>query len=616
MLMKLVILRKRWRLMDRVNINNTCVIPVDDKVLIFVKSLGFDIDPEKLRFSLCTKSYIFDDNHADKIEHLKLIETLGYSLLSLIACIGKFTDCGITNKQLTAAVQSDKHKMFNSFYKNNNLNDIVLFGKSEEINRKDFYQDIVCQVIFSIYEQSDFYKVYEVLNKFSISENSFEDYKTLLQEYAQRSNQVPRYRIVNEVGPDHAKQFEVELTVMEQTVKATSKSKKLAEKEAAKLYILKNNIQITNNKKIESSPIRLGQNWSISSDRRKNLITILDSLSLDPSKLPLYMLDACFTHKSYLFENKGASGESLDNLSFLGSMVLSFCIDLELTKCFETICGGLAGRLVSIKAALVAAENLSNIFLPEWLPNLKRGNGLAVLESTEVKSNIIQAIFGAIFLNAFRNKAKDPFDIVSKVAAKLVPIQNELEFDDNKFTDYTSWLQTVTTYLGFEHLQTILLEEGLTHNQTFIVGLRVFHPTSNDLDFISEGTGRSKKEATKQASKMMLNQIKKVFNLSGSDISGSNSENWKCALKDLIALAIKPGIYQHKNLELLGGLCLQGWSEVEGSNILCNLLDTLLFSEIRKVYEHWVENNLSEEANVLVSNHFRSKELLELIGRK
>lgn len=137
------------------------------------------------------------------------------------------------------------------------------------------------------------------------------------------------------------------------------------------------------------------------------------------------MLDACFTSKSFLSENKQAVGESYDNLALLGSAVLTFAIDLELKKYFETICEGSVGRFTYYKGRLISTDNLSKLFKPEWLIILKRGNDSTFLESKEVKSNIVQAIIGAIFLNSFQNKAADPFEMVSKIVNKLIPIHRE-----------------------------------------------------------------------------------------------------------------------------------------------------------------------------------------------
>lgn len=61
------------------------------------------------------------------------------------------------------------------------------------------------------------------------------DYKTRLQESAQeRLRMSPRYKVISETGPDHAKVFEVEVTIGEACYgRATGRSKKEAEQAAA-----------------------------------------------------------------------------------------------------------------------------------------------------------------------------------------------------------------------------------------------------------------------------------------------------------------------------------------------------------------------------------------------
>ena len=65
------------------------------------------------------------------------------------------------------------------------------------------------------------------------------DYKTQLQELAQsRFRLAPRYQVVAELGPDHAKRFEVEVELRGAVVgRATGRSKKDAEQAAARLAI-------------------------------------------------------------------------------------------------------------------------------------------------------------------------------------------------------------------------------------------------------------------------------------------------------------------------------------------------------------------------------------------
>jgi ribonuclease-3 len=65
------------------------------------------------------------------------------------------------------------------------------------------------------------------------------DFKSRLQEMAQsRFQEIPVYRLISETGPDHDKQFVVEVLVNSKVMgSGAGKSKKLAETEAARLAI-------------------------------------------------------------------------------------------------------------------------------------------------------------------------------------------------------------------------------------------------------------------------------------------------------------------------------------------------------------------------------------------
>ena len=61
------------------------------------------------------------------------------------------------------------------------------------------------------------------------------DHKSRLQELVQSTRHtVPRYRVLDTTGPDHAKIFRVELTLNDLVTQGTGKSKKAAEQAAAK----------------------------------------------------------------------------------------------------------------------------------------------------------------------------------------------------------------------------------------------------------------------------------------------------------------------------------------------------------------------------------------------
>ncbi|WP_022820177.1 ribonuclease III [Fusobacterium russii] len=66
------------------------------------------------------------------------------------------------------------------------------------------------------------------------------DYKTILQEYAQKKFKiVPVYELVSESGPDHMKEFEIEVELMNHRGRAKARNKKKAEQLSAKDLCIK-----------------------------------------------------------------------------------------------------------------------------------------------------------------------------------------------------------------------------------------------------------------------------------------------------------------------------------------------------------------------------------------
>lgn len=66
------------------------------------------------------------------------------------------------------------------------------------------------------------------------------DFKSILQEYVQKNfKTVPTYELISEKGPDHMKEFEIQVVVGKYKEKAVAKNKKKAEQLSAKALCVK-----------------------------------------------------------------------------------------------------------------------------------------------------------------------------------------------------------------------------------------------------------------------------------------------------------------------------------------------------------------------------------------
>ena len=124
----------------------------------------------------------------------------------------------------------------------------LMLGKGEELgggrSRESILADAVESVIAACYLDGGMDAAVQFIQKFilvnvPVTKLHNADYKTALQELVQqKKNQVLAYRLVGESGPDHDKQFRVELTLNGEVVGVgTGSSKKRAEQAAAQAAI-------------------------------------------------------------------------------------------------------------------------------------------------------------------------------------------------------------------------------------------------------------------------------------------------------------------------------------------------------------------------------------------
>ena len=126
------------------------------------------------------------------------------------------------------------------------LGDLLLLGRGEELTggreKSSVLADALEAVIGAIYKSGGMTRIMELVDRFfgdildGVAEGrAGQDYKTMLQEDVQNRLRVsPKYRVVNESGPDHEKIFEVEVTIgTEIFARSSGRSKKEAEQAAA-----------------------------------------------------------------------------------------------------------------------------------------------------------------------------------------------------------------------------------------------------------------------------------------------------------------------------------------------------------------------------------------------
>ncbi|MEA1915023.1 MAG: ribonuclease III [Campylobacterota bacterium] len=131
-----------------------------------------------------------------------------------------------------------------------NLGDYIYMSSAEDRNQGRFKASILSDafeaIMGAIYVESGIEALNPIIlkllersyNKINLDE-LFSDYKTALQEITQaKFGNIPEYKLVQAFGPDHQKEFEMEIYIDGHLYgKAIDKSKKLAQQKVAKIAL-------------------------------------------------------------------------------------------------------------------------------------------------------------------------------------------------------------------------------------------------------------------------------------------------------------------------------------------------------------------------------------------
>ena len=204
--------------------------------------------PQLLEQALVHSSYT-NENAARNTGHNERLEFLGDAVLDLIVADKLYQDFpdvaeGEMTRLRSALV---RRETLARLAENINLGAYLLMGKGEESTggrkKKPNLAGAMEAVIAAVYLDMGMDTVKKMVLELIaaewqklLSREHGMDYKSKLQEITQsRFQEIPFYRLVSETGPDHDKQFRVEVVVRAKVVgSGAGKSKKLAETEAAR----------------------------------------------------------------------------------------------------------------------------------------------------------------------------------------------------------------------------------------------------------------------------------------------------------------------------------------------------------------------------------------------
>ena len=202
--------------------------------------------------------------------------------------------------------------------------------------------------------------------------------------------------------------------------------------------------------------------------------------------------DEALIHRSYLHLLPKGLYQSNERLEFLGDSVLGFIVTEYLFHKYPNLP---EGELTKIRSWLVNKHSLSVVAKKLEIDKLlliSFSTAKTLDRSGEtILSDALEAIIAAIYLDSGYNAVK------KFVTETLIPLLKEEDVLQDK--NYKSILmETVQAEGKSAPTYEVLEEEGPPHDKTFRVGVYV------DNILLATGTGRSKKEAEKNAAKNAL----------------------------------------------------------------------------------------------------------------
>ena len=229
---------------------------------LFLKDIRVKFnDLNLLNLALTHKSYVNDSRSVDR--NNERLEFLGDSVLGIVVTEYLYKEYESYNEGELARIKSFvvSEDTLSKIARIINLNQFILIGKGEEFSggrmKKAILADCFEAFLGGFYLDSNLEKIKSFVLKFISEEISLvvndkheKDYKTLLQELAQKSYKIcPVYTLRKEDGPEHNKIFYMQVSINDQVIgNGEGKSKKDAEKQAAKNGYIKITSKMTRTK--------------------------------------------------------------------------------------------------------------------------------------------------------------------------------------------------------------------------------------------------------------------------------------------------------------------------------------------------------------------------------
>lgn len=212
------------------------------------KKIGYRFQDKSFLADAMTHKSFSNEFHLKNRFGNERLEFLGDAVIELVVShvlMDKFPDCSEGNLSKMRAAVVNKESLSSVSLKLG-LDEYIRLGRGEKESRgchkKSILANVYEAVAAAVYYDAGFEKTFGLIEGHLreiidiVSEKGFfQDFKSKLQEYAQRRfNNVPSYIVLKEQGPDHIKIFEIQVVIDSLKLgKGSGKSKKQAEQAAA-----------------------------------------------------------------------------------------------------------------------------------------------------------------------------------------------------------------------------------------------------------------------------------------------------------------------------------------------------------------------------------------------
>jgi ribonuclease-3 len=227
-------------------------------LIIWEREIGVHFSNQSLlRRALTHRSYL--NEHPEALEDNERLEFLGDAVLDFIVgawLYHRFPEMeeGDLTRMRAALVRTEQ---LAEFAREIDLDEMILLGRGEEVNGGRERDPLLCAafeaLVGALYLDQGLSLVQDFTAPFLppavdviLSEGRVQDPKSILQEWTQAQGlEIPRYRVLSERGPDHAKVFGIEVLIGDEVFGVgTGSSKREAAREAASRAIERLNISM------------------------------------------------------------------------------------------------------------------------------------------------------------------------------------------------------------------------------------------------------------------------------------------------------------------------------------------------------------------------------------